>query len=55
MIIIIIKNIQNRQYTIQFFSLPDDRLRSLFLSSDCGFRGAHGFHRTHGFHRAPAC
>jgi len=29
-------NVQNKLYTIQFFSLPDDQLRSQFPNSDDG-------------------
>jgi len=50
-------NTQNKLYTIQFFSLPNDQLRSQSPSSDhgtCGFPRAHEFHRflqTHKCHR----
>jgi len=37
---------QNKLYTIQFFTLPDDRLHSQSLSSNCW---AHGFPRAHKF------
>jgi len=34
MMIMMMKNMQNKQYKIQFFSLPNDRLRSLSPSSN---------------------
>jgi len=48
---------QNKLYTIQFFSPPNDQLHSKYPSSDCRthrFPGAHmfhGFHQTHKFCR----
>jgi len=36
---------QNKLYTIQFFSWPDDQLRSQSPSSNCR---THRFRRTHG-------
>ena len=48
---------QNKQYTIQFFSLPNNQLRSQSLSSDCGTRRFHGFSEkiwTLGKKRIPA-
>jgi len=39
-------NMQNKQYTIQFFSPLDNWLRSLSPSSGCGTRRTHGAHRS---------
>jgi len=49
------KNMQNKLYTTQFFSPPNNQLCSQSLSSDhgtCGFCEAHefrGFSQTHEF------
>jgi len=47
-IIIIIKNTQNKQYTIQFFSPHNDQLRSQSPSSNHGLCGTPGFCQIHG-------
>jgi len=51
-IVVTIKNIINKLYTIKFFLLPNNRLCSLSLSRDYRFCGTHVFHRAHGFCQA---
>jgi len=58
LLLLLLKNMQNKLYTIQFFSPPDDELRNQSLSSDHGthrFPGPHKFLRfcqTHEFRRS---
>jgi len=44
------KNMQNKRYTIHFFSPPADQLYSHSPSTGCGFRGTCGFHWTRRIH-----